>query len=252
MSGAVRTGKERLSIIDAWYHVCANCGVVDQEHARSWVGYECPSCGAASEGSMSYFRTAVRSTVDLIQELYEAPAPEPITQPLVDDRPNRHHVAVVIFFCTLGEILIAHFMREMMSALDLPKNVIERLLQDNLYARSRTSRLFKSLAGVKWETAVKRVSEDLREDLKEAERFYRQTAETRNALVHEGHLWSMGRELPESCVGHIGPLVRLFVGLHNRYVVRALAANGRQHWTAALKPPGAADSPGHHAAHTAR
>jgi hypothetical protein len=226
-------GDQPLSMLLARHHVCADCGVVDMDDARICLGSLCSACGAPSGGGFRYFKTHVFSTIDLMQDIHSMPAPQGVRPRLLDTPDSRHRVAVVIFFCTLGEILLENLLREMMIALGIPPKVQRRLLDDNLLLRERIEKLFVSLVGVKWTTAVRAASTNV--DFAETARFHKQTVRTRNQLVHDAHLWSMDSALPDACMDHIEPMLKLFVALHNLYVVPVLRSSGKKHWTARLR-----------------
>jgi len=132
-----------------------------------------------------------------------------------------HRLAVVIFFCTLGEVLLEHFLREAMMALDLPSAVQDRLLADNLYAKQRLEKVFPTVTGTKWKAAMAQLAPAQQPLYSNTVEFYLDAVEARNRFLHDGNKWAIPEEMPEKCIRAISPLVSLFVALHNS-IVRAI------------------------------
>src|SRR4051794_18096927 len=85
---------------------------------------------------------------------------------------NANKLGVVVYFCTLGEVLLEHFLRELMCALQLPTGVRDRILNDNLFSKERVEKVFPSLVGEKWNAVVKELCKSSKLDYEETVRFY--------------------------------------------------------------------------------
>lgn len=208
---------QRLSTLLADFIICESCGIVDRDQERSRVGYECSSCGIPSHGATYYFPISVSSLIDLMQEFYHSKKQEatPLSEAPAKQKESNHQLAVVIFFCTLGEVLLQHFLEQCMCKMGLPHEIQDRLLNDNLFVKQRVEKLFPTLTGVKWNETVAMLSERGELDYVETTEFYQRTSRARNEFLHRGNKWAIPQGMPEQCIRHIWPLVCLFVELHN-------------------------------------
>ncbi len=215
---------QRLSTLLADFMICGSCGIVDRDHERIRVGYECPRCGIPGDGASGYFPLSALSLIDLMQEFYHLKQGGAAANSVpVERNEGNHRLAVVIFFCALVEVLLQHFLEERMSKMGLPHEIQGRLLDDNLSVKQRVQRLFPTLTGVKWEKAVATLSERVDLDYSEAAKFYyQQASRARNKFLHGGNKWAIPQDMPEQCISHIWPLVCLFVALHNEYVAQPI------------------------------
>lgn len=213
---------QRLSSILLGVHVCQHCAVVDRDFQRVRVGHRCQTCGTPSPGGLLYFGVAVGALVDLIQEAFHRPRNEPSPAGV-----GPHHLAVVVFFCTLGEVLLGHFLVECMLAHRLPPAVRARLLADNLSARQRVSRLFRSLTGETWNDAIARVGREHSKDFGRTLTFYREVTRRRNQLLHSGNAWAVAADMPKQCLQRLPILLDLYCALHNAFVHPTYLRDGR-------------------------
>ncbi len=212
---------QRLSTLQADFMICQSCGFVDRDDERITVGYKCAHCGSPGSGARVYFLNPVRSMIDLMQEFYhpgqsasakaEAPA---------EQNESNHQLAVIIFFCTLGEVLLQHFLKKRMSKMGIPHEIQDRLLNDNLFVKQRIQKLFPTLTGVKWKKAVTTLSDRVELDYNEATKFYQHASDARNKFLHEGNKFAIPQNMPEQCLRHIWPVVCLFVDMHNEYIAQ--------------------------------
>jgi hypothetical protein len=125
---------------------------------------------------------------------------------------------VILFFCTLREILLNWLIGHLWRAQNIPKPIYERLLADsNTYSLRRT-KLLPSLVGSKWKELVAQEASSSQLDYIELDQFLKKSAAARNKFMHEGKRWDTDRTLAEGCVDHVWPLLNFDVALHNRYV----------------------------------
>ena len=188
------------------------------------VNYPCPRCGSPSPGGLSYFALPIPTVGDLIGELNPLPeldSPNPSAKLPI---PDGHKFALLVFFCTLAEVLLQHFLQRHMDSLTIPLPVQRRLLSDNSGVKRRLDNLFPSIVGVKWKDAVKTVSANSGKDFSQTVAFAAEAAAKRNLLVHLGNQWAIPQAMTERCFNETSPLVRLFVELHNAFLARPVNA----------------------------
>jgi len=217
-----------LSMLLADFFVCDGCGIVDRDQGRCLQGHPCSACRDPSRGGHSYWGIRIDALIDLIQEAYHRPEP-PGRGPLLNVAVASHKLAVVIFFCTLGEVLLDHLLVECMLALRIPPQVRDRLLEDNLSAKQRVDRLFPTLAGTTWRKAVSNLDQGSTLGSSATVAFYLEVVEHRNTLLHSGSVWAVRPEMPDECLRRIWPLLNLFAALHNAFVHPAYAQSDRRY-----------------------
>jgi hypothetical protein len=215
--------RQKFSDFIGEYYLCRSCGIVDTDHERIRKGHECSRCGVPGDGALGYFKFTVGTTADLIGELHPLPdlySIEPESEVAV--AAESHNLALLVFFCTLGEILLQHFLQRCMSDQKIPIKVQDRLLGDNLFVKQRIDKLFPMLIGEKWTKAIKNITEKSREDFVKVVEFYVDANEKRNQLLHLGNKWAVSAEFDTQCFDNTAPLVKLFVALHNEYLAKPI------------------------------
>ena len=218
--------KQSLSTLVADFHVCQFCGVVDRDHERVKVGYSCPNCSEKSKGGLLHFSLPTPALINLMQESFHQ---RPTQSNRLPTGANAHKLAVVIYFCTLGEVLLEHFLRELMDALQLPTSVRNRILNDNLSSKERVEKVFPSLVGKKWNAVIKELGKTSKLDYEKTVKFYLKVVQARNLFLHRGNKWTIPEGMPEECMEETWPLINLYVELHNRFVPALYAAQKRQY-----------------------
>ena len=143
---------------------------------------------------------------------YHSQAP---TAPL--NSPQGQDVGTLIYFCTLREALLDHFLIETLKFQKVPVSLIEKLLEDNKLANQKFGGLFTSATGLKWEDAITRISKGSNIPFKTVSQLMRSAAELRNTFLHEGAAWAITRELSTECMNAVPNMVDLFVALHNEF-----------------------------------
>jgi hypothetical protein len=215
---------QSLSLLLADFFLCQSCGIVDGDENRIKVGSLCSRCGAPSPSAHHYFPLPALSLIDLMQEFYHTPPPGPMNETFPPEQ--NHKLAVVIFFCTLGEVLLQHFLEEGLYKLRIPYDVQSRLLEDHLFVKQRVDKVFPLVTGnKKWKASVKMLSKRGSMDYTETVAFYETAADKRNLFLHRGNKWAIADEMPEQCMQHIQPLLYLFVDLHNEFIARDVGHN---------------------------
>jgi len=222
MSDILEIRDQPLSTLLSFFMICPSCQIVDRDDERIAVGYPCPNCGNPSSGGRNFFPySSVHSLIDLMQDFFHLRRTyDDESGPSGTRRQGNHRLAVVIAFCTLGEVLLQHFLENLMTKMELPQNIQERLLDDNLYAQQRIQRLFPSLTGTKWSKTVEKLNKKVELDYIEAVEFYKVAVEKRNYFLHRGNQWAIPQDMPEKCLRQIWSLVNLFVSLHNEFIAQ--------------------------------
>ncbi len=212
---------QKLSTLLSFFMICTSCEIVDRDDERITVGYKCPRCEVAGNGGRNYFPTSVHSLIDLMQEFYHLKndADEDLEVPS-NQKEENHQLAVVILFCTLVEVLLQHFLERLMSKMELPQKIQERLLNDNMNVQQRVQKLFPTLTGAEWNETIEKLSEGVELDYFETIKFCKYAAKKRNLFLHRGNKWAIPKDMPEKCIRQIWPTVNLFISLHNEFIAK--------------------------------
>lgn len=198
----------------AGFLICDYCQIVDKDLNRSEVGYPCPMCKQPSKRGHMYFDSQALILIDLMQESFHSKP----WKAMRDKEIEPHYVSVVTFFCTLKEILLYRFINRLLSAQKIPERVQERLLEDNNSHLQRMNKLFPSLTGKRWRTAIKELDKKSKIRYGDLSVFLKEVTDARNQFLHEGDIFAIDKAMVENCIRNIGPLLNLFVELHNQYI----------------------------------
>ena len=225
VTGLLEIRKQPLSTLLADFLICKSCQVVDRDHERMRVGYACSNCGVPGDGARAYFPMSVVSLIDLMQEFYhmKQESGSELGEDLNLDKKGNHRLAVVIFFCTLGEVLLEEFLTHVMMKLELPPSIQKRLLDDNMFVKQRIEKVFPALTGVQWKETVHKLSKGKQLNYSKTAEFYQTVIKKRNVFLHKGIKWAIPKEMPENCLRQIWPIVNLFVALHNEFITSSAA-----------------------------
>src|ERR1700690_2876089 len=182
------------------YYYCQSCGLVDRDVDRMQVGHPCKRCGARSPAALSYFDMTIAAVADLIGDLYPLLDPSSLAQTdQVVNHPESNRLGVLVFFCTLGEVLLEHFLQRCMVNMKIPRKLQQKLLNDNLFAKQRISQLFPILVNASWADAVKVASHNSGIDFQTTVKFYLEATEKRNLLLHLGNKWAVPPDMAKGC-----------------------------------------------------
>lgn len=212
---------QKLSTLLSTFMICDFCKIVDLDHERMEVGYLCPRCGVAGNGGRDYFPMSVHNLIDLMQEFYHLKHGLGEDSKISNNQSEgNHQLAVVILFCTLVEVLLQYFLERLMSKMELPQKIQEKLLNDNMNVHQRVEKLFPSLTGAEWMKTIKKLSGGVELDYVETRKFCKYAAEKRNLFLHRGNKWAIPKDMPVKCLHQIWPIVNLFVSLHNEFIAK--------------------------------
>lgn len=213
MTTLAEIDSQPVSTLVCGHLVCPACAIVDHNWDRMRRGHLCTTCGTPGEGGRLYFPINIHILVDLMQQAYHSLSP---TGPL--DGPQGRDVGTVLYFCTLREALLNHFLVQMLRAQKVPAALIERLLDDNRLASQKFGNLFASVVGQKWGKAVDEASTRVASNFSPVSQLMRRAAEIRNSFLHEGSAWTVTRELSTECMNSVSHMVELFVAFHNEFI----------------------------------
>jgi hypothetical protein len=165
---------------------------------------------------MLYFELSTLLLIDLMQEAFHTRGTA--RNDGIGPNRNAHNVSVVLFFCTLREVLLNSLLGYLHWAQDIPRAVYERLIADSNTYALRQNNLLPTFTGKKWKALIAYESHHSQLDYVELDEFLRKAVDARNKFMHEGKHWGINRALAQGCMDHIWPLLAFYVSLHNRYV----------------------------------
>lgn len=209
---------QKLSLLLADFQLCRHCQIVDRDLNRLRVGYECPVCSTPSPGGMMYFGLSIHTLINLMQEAFHAASQihDELTEITIET--DAHNISVVLFFCTLREILLNHLIGELCQAHKIPESIHKRLIADNRLHTQKQERLLPSLVGKKWKELIQEQNQQAQIDYEALNDFLQKAVKARNKFTHEGSKWGIDRQLAVGCIRQISPLLNFYVGVHNSYV----------------------------------
>jgi hypothetical protein len=208
---------QSLGSLLADFLVCPHCQIIDRDRERTRSGYKCSTCGMPGRGGRLYFESSILVLIDLMQEAFHS-QPNRSIEESEGATYEAHNVSVVLFFCTLREVLMNWLIQHLFWALKIPERLQKRLVADsNTYSKKQND-LLPSLIGRKWRAAIESASHDAAMDYVELDGFLQKAVEARNKFMHEGRHWGINRTMANGCIDHTWPLLNLYVALHNKHV----------------------------------
>jgi len=204
---------QMLSTLRFFFFECDKCNsIVGSNEAQQGNG--CPICKTPNRVRSIYnFGEAVHSLIDLMLEFYYLKKDTEKTSTLN----GNHRLAVVIFFCTLGEVLLDGFLRESMDKVSIQDKLQEKLFNDNKSIQQKLD-LFKALTGVDFKEEAAYLSLDCELDYSKVLVFHKSVKDARNSFLHTGYKNMIDIKMPEKCLSNVWPLLNFFVALHNRHI----------------------------------
>jgi hypothetical protein len=209
---------QNISTLVCDFMICERCGEVDREHSRMVVNSSCPACNKPASMARLYYPINIRILVDLIQQSHHSYA---LVGTMSD--PQASSVGAILFFCTLREALLNHFLLAFLRAKHIETSLIEKMLDDNKRANQKFMSLFTKVVGRTWHEAVGEASTYDATDYQPISDLMKSTASIRNEFLHEGRGWSATRDVATECINNLPAILGLFVALHNVYVHPQLA-----------------------------
>jgi hypothetical protein len=132
---------------------CKHCRWVSRSNKeeRFSKGQQCSECGNVNNTNLLFYPMNIWMLIDLIQDAYHS-------QPLIERRDyiqsRPHDVSVVIYFCTLREVLLSNLINNLIATENVSDAVRDRMLSDNKFHRQKQNPLFHSRAGDNWKDAL--------------------------------------------------------------------------------------------------
>lgn len=210
---------QSLGLLLGGHNICRFCHFVDlRPGEQTRVGVLCPHCGKPSKGGIAYFSHTVWILIDLMQEYYHLQGKSRIVSSGLRELSDNHKIAVVLFYCSLGEVLLRHFLEELMIAQGYSLAERERLFDKYRYPRNRAKKLFRCLTDITWAAAVVRVAKGKEIDYRSTMGFYLKVYDARNEFLHKGKVFAIEKSMPADCIHQIWSLIHLFVSIHNYYI----------------------------------
>ncbi|OGU51355.1 MAG: hypothetical protein A2080_10885 [Ignavibacteria bacterium GWC2_36_12] len=211
---------QRYSTFIANFFMCEYCHYVDCNWNRMMVGFKCKVCSKPSDGAIIYFSSSVTSLLNLIQESYHSKfyISESKEENSFEESAKSHYLSVVIYFCTLREVLLQKFLDEMCLLHKIPTLVYERLLADNQMYSQKQNKLFYSMLNIKWEDAIKEANTKDDLDYIYLNTLLKKAVDCRNEFLHKGRDYFIDRKLAEECIMNLWTLLNLYVRFHNDFV----------------------------------
>ncbi|WP_230181630.1 hypothetical protein [Aquabacterium sp. CECT 9606] len=201
-----------ISTLVGAYMECKSCRIIDRDTDRMTHGHVCSTCKVSGDGCRLFYPWSVTTLLDMMQSSFHAELPPNSWQ----DHQQRE-VSVVLFFCTLREVLLNYFIERVARAQRHPAPDIDRMLKDNATYMQRLTKLLPMLTGKKWAEMLADESAEASLDYLALDRHVHLAAKRRNAFMHEGSQGLIDRPLAEACINQSHALMELYAALHNRH-----------------------------------
>lgn len=207
---------------------CEYCHSVVEDLGMSEHGHPCPLCGHGSRGGLAWLPLTAHTLIALMQETYHSkPHVTALPRGELEGVASASGLGTLIFYCTLGEVLLAHFLEDLMTAQGLDGRTRGKLLNAHRHFRQRVDVLLPALTKCSWDTAISRLRSQRLGDFRSVSSFHRRAVDARNTLLHSGYRWADTPSLARRCMDKVPALVRLFVALHNLFVAHPRQKAGR-------------------------
>jgi hypothetical protein len=217
--------KQRLSTVISSYWLCKACGFASDDMRIARVGSPCSHCGSPSHGGVLFFPMGVHVMIDLRQEFYHLHPEDSHIHDALTSNHQHHRLAIIVFYCSLGELLLEHFLSNLMEALNLPQRIQDRLLTD--VSIEKRLALFQLLTNRSFPEAVRQLDNPPLNDFHRVYLYYVEIRNKRNSFLHAGNPFAIDKSMPEQCLIDAPILITLFISLHNKFVIEARQEDAR-------------------------
>lgn len=236
----IRELKEELNKNSNWYKHgfvrCNNCGFVKTHNFKEFKGYKCLNCNEWTENTV-HFGMEVYHLINYIYEFYTAN--EIIKVHLEEHKENLKESALrdnwikepallmSVLFCSLTELLLHHFLFNLMEKEGYKIEEIIEILYKNIPVKVRL-KVFEKVTIEKWVDAVKKVNKHSPFDYVGLnEKFIETMKEEHDYLLHSGFFWPLGKEAPLIFIDYLQTLVTMFKDLHNEYCIKTYTRSSK-------------------------
>ena len=168
------------------WQICQSCSVVDDSPYRSTVGTPCESCGKPSKGGLAYFHLNVQVLVGILIEAARFSKKVRLGGTELEHSLNTRNISVLLFFCTLRELLIDQFIEELFVSKSTPEAIRSRLLNDNRNQSKRINKLIPALINREWKVALRELDAAQGSTYAELDGALNQLVKIRNDFIHGG------------------------------------------------------------------
>lgn len=207
------SSRNHWSLFLGGYFICSKCSFVDRDRNRLMAAHVCEKCQVGSTSTGLYFHVNIMVTLDLLEESYASSS-----KIENDENVESHNVAILLYFCTLKEALLEHFLNHIFVSLHLPEGLRVRLRNDNRMFNEKINKLLPALIDDKWSEAIVNAGKLNGKDYLRLNDLLVEAAELRNGFLHNASPWNISQQVAANCIDALPELLDLFVGLQNYYV----------------------------------
>jgi RNA polymerase subunit RPABC4/transcription elongation factor Spt4 len=199
------------------YRVCRKCRFVNKTSVAHTQNITCPSCGFEDSSTPFFFDFSIFIVIDLMQEAYRTSLVIPDASLILGiSAKSAQNASVVIFFCTIKELLLERFLSNLLRCFSMPTSLIRKIETDHNIHSKRLNKLFPALIGQNWQDVIASLSSS-EHDYVSLNIFIERVVKERNNLLHEGDHFGMDNDIAKECLDNFVPMLDLFVLLHNCY-----------------------------------
>ena len=196
------------------YYICEHCRAVDPDICRTHRGHRCPICSRMSDTGQLFFDINVLTLIDLIQEAFHTRAWK--ESEFGNKKISVLSLSVLIFFCTLREVLLESLIFDFMCFRNLPTRDRDRLYDKSYFEKTK---LFSSLVGLKgWDEVLSQLKAKTGRDYRKFNGFLVTAAKMRNQILHGGDTGAFRSHMKKACLENIPELLELYVDFHNTFI----------------------------------
>ena len=209
---------QKISRMVVSYFICDHCNYVESNLKLMEVGTLCKNCGHPSIGGKAFFKLQIYSLIDLIQEFYNLESNDMLESSSLYDKGDKKKFAIVIFYTTIGEILLDQFLENLMDHKIVPVDLQDKLFSD-YQSLPKKLELYKTFT----KSEIKKDAESLSDNsynFKEIISSYIKIRDARNKFLHKGYSSAISSDMPQKCLEQIFGLLKFFVSLNNKYIVQ--------------------------------
>ncbi|MHB8771973.1 MAG: hypothetical protein ACYC7J_13330 [Syntrophales bacterium] len=201
----------------AKYFICSHCRIVDSDIRRMERGHQCPTCRKTSDDGRFFFDLNILTLIDLIHEAFHTKSWK---ESEYDSKAiGAASLSVLLFFCSLREVLLDNLIISLMAMHNLPSKVSDRLNEDNRTYSDKMTRLLPSLIGLKsWNEAIEQIKVRTGRDHKHIDAFMKEANKMRNEIIHEGDKLAFQPHMKKACLENIPQLINLYVDFQNTFI----------------------------------
>jgi len=206
-----------LSRLASDYKKCKKCSHVLNLGPHSST-YTCRICGLENQIPYPFLDLNLLIMVDLMQDSYiTATTLQPESPNFTVPVEQARLASVVVYFCTVKELLLHRFISHFLAEFPLPVSFLESWDNHYFTDSQRREELLPSLVGMSWDKLSDSLS-DPQNQFKTMSAFLKKASVSRNNLLHEGNSFDIDPYLAKACLENFLPLMEFYARLNNKYV----------------------------------